>query len=129
MAEPQLSATAATIGRYSAWLPSPSGPPAKGVDDVLKRLSQGGQVAVIHPPAVHLGGELDQGGGPRRSLRGGVDRHLFDDGDEAIDLDHPVDDLDGSAPGGRGTGELPGPVATRGRAPLRGLAPRWDEDR
>ena len=117
------------VTRYSAWLPSPSGPPFEGGDDVLKRLGKGGQVTVIHSPAVHLGDELDQCRGPRRALGGRGDGHFLNDGDKPVDLDNPVDDLDGGAPGRGGAGEFPGPVTARGRAPLRQPTSRRDEDR
>jgi hypothetical protein len=39
------------------------------------------------------------------------DGHFLKDGDEPVDLDDPVDDLDGGAPGRGRAGEFPGPVA------------------
>jgi hypothetical protein len=40
------------------------------------------------------------------------------------DGDHPLDDLDGAASGGRGPSLLPGPVPAGGRAPLRNRSTR-----
>jgi hypothetical protein len=53
---PRVNGQAASfaVGGIQLWLTPPSGPPFEGVDDVLKRLGQGGQVTVIHSPAVHL---------------------------------------------------------------------------
>jgi hypothetical protein len=80
------------------WLWSPSGPPVECVGDVGKGLSQGGQVPVTYPPGIQLGDELGQRCWPCRALGDFGDGHFLNDGDEPVDLDDPVDDLDGGAP-------------------------------
>ncbi len=112
----------------SAWSESPSGPPVECVGDVGKALGQGGQVPVIYPPGIQRGGELGQCRWPCRALGECGDGYFLNDGDDSVDLYDPVDDVDGGAPGGGGTSEFPGPVATRGRALLGGPTPGREQD-
>jgi hypothetical protein len=67
-------------------------------------LGQRGQVPVIHPPGIQGGDELGQRRWPRRASGEGGHGNLLNDGDEPVDLDDPVDDLDGGAPRGGRTG-------------------------
>ena len=69
-------------------------------------------VPVIYTPGVQGRGELGQCCWPFRARGDGGDGHFLNDGDEPVDLDDPVDDLDGCAPGDGRTGEFPGPGAT-----------------
>jgi hypothetical protein len=58
-------------------------------------LGQCGQVPVVHPPDVELGGELGQHRRPCRPLGDGGHGHFLDEVDEPVDLDDPVYDLNG----------------------------------
>ena len=98
--------------RSSLLSESPSRTPVEGIGDVGKGLGKGGQVPVIHTPGIQSGGELGQRSWPFRALGDSGDGHFLNDGDQPVDLDDPVDDLDGGAPGSGRAGELPGPMAT-----------------
>jgi hypothetical protein len=87
-------------------------PPVEGVSHAGKGLGQGRQVPVIHPPGIQSDGELGQRPGPFRALGGCGDGHFLNDGDEPVDHDSPVDNLDSGAPRGGSTGKFPGPVPT-----------------
>jgi hypothetical protein len=91
---------------------SQSRTPVKCISDVDKGLGQGWQVPVIYTPGIQGGGELGQRRWPFRALGDCGDGHFLNDSDEPVDLDDPVDDLDGGAPGCGGTGGFPGPVST-----------------
>jgi len=98
--------------RSSTWPASPSGPPVERVGDAGKGLGKGGQVPVIYTPVIQGRGELGQRRRPFRAPGDSGDGHFLNDADEPVDLDYPVDDLDGGAPGSGRAGEFPGPVAT-----------------
>src|SRR5665647_2677858 len=97
--------------RSSLLSESPSRTPVKCIGDIGEGLGQGGQVPVIYTPGIQGGGELGQRRWPFRALGDGGHGYFLNDGDEPVDLDGPVDDLDGGAPGGGRTGKFPGPVA------------------
>jgi hypothetical protein len=83
--------------RPSAWSESPSRTPVQCIRDIGKGLGQGGQVPVIYTPAIQGRGELGQCCWPFRALGNCGDGHFLNNGDEPVDLDDPVDDLDGGA--------------------------------
>ena len=76
---------------------SPSRTPVECIGDIGKGLGQGGQVPVIYTPGIQGGGELGQRGWPFRALGDAGHGHFLNDGDEPVDLDDPVDDLDRGA--------------------------------
>ena len=74
---------------------SPSRTPVKCIGDIGKSLDQVGQVPVIYTPGIQGGGELGQRRWPFRALRDCGHGHFVNNGDGPVDLDDPVDDLDG----------------------------------
>ena len=88
----------------------PSRTPVKCIGDIGKGLGKGGQVPFIYPPGIQGRGELGQRRWPFRALGNCGDGHFLNDRDKPVDLNDPVDDLDGGAPGGGRAGEFPGPV-------------------
>lgn len=118
-----VSATSRPFGlarrRSSAWSEPRAGPPIESVGDAGKGLGQGGQVPVAHPPSVERGGEPGKRRAPHRALGDDDHGHFLHNGDEPVDFDDSVDALNRGALGRSRTGELPGPVPARGRAPFR----------
>ena len=92
--------------------------------DERRRGLRRGRVGTGHcPSGADLLGELGEGVQPCRPVEDEFNLDAFIHGEGSVDLDHPVDDLDCGEPGRGRSGEFPGPVTARERAP-RGTRPR-----